>query len=70
MTKIGVLGAGVVGLSVAVQLQKCLPHATICVIADKFGTQTLSNGPGGIFRPVIEKSPGIERSRLMYADWD
>ncbi|KAF0303919.1 D-aspartate oxidase [Amphibalanus amphitrite] len=46
-----VLGAGVVGLHVAVRLQKDFPAARVTVIAAGQGAQTTSIGAAGIFFP-------------------
>lgn len=49
--KIAVLGAGVVGMTVAKILQDNLRNANISVIAEKFKEDTLSFVAAGIFRP-------------------
>ncbi|XP_059176387.1 D-aspartate oxidase-like [Physella acuta] len=54
MVKIAVIGAGVMGLSTAVNLQKLIPDAKVTIIADKFGTDTTSTGAGGYFRPNMD----------------
>lgn len=46
-----VLGAGVVGLSTALELQDTYPTAQVNLIADKFGRDTTSDVAAGIFRP-------------------
>ncbi|CAH0546957.1 unnamed protein product [Brassicogethes aeneus] len=48
---IAVLGAGVIGITTAVELQKQFRNAKINVIADKFGEDTTSAVAAGIFRP-------------------
>lgn len=45
------VGAGVVGLTTALELQKNFPNARVSVIADKFGVDTTSDVAAGIFRP-------------------
>lgn len=47
-----VLGAGVVGLATALELQKSHPNGHVTIIADKFGTETTSDVAAGIFRPA------------------
>lgn len=47
----GILGAGVIGLSTGLELQKQFPNSQITIIADKFNEETLSFGAAGIFRP-------------------
>lgn len=57
MYDIVVLGAGVVGLSTAVNIQQRLPDRHVTLIADKLTHETTSDGAAGIFRPTIEKTP-------------
>ncbi len=66
MSRVAVLGAGVVGLSTAVQLQELLqPGAPpVTIIADKFAKETTSDGAGGMFRPTLSKTPGVPVERL------
>ncbi|XP_038217576.1 D-aspartate oxidase isoform X2 [Zerene cesonia] len=51
--KVAVLGAGVVGLTVAKIFQDRLRHADITVVADKFKGDTVSCVAAGIFRPGL-----------------
>ncbi|CAG5122580.1 unnamed protein product, partial [Candidula unifasciata] len=60
MVRVGVIGAGAVGLSSAVNIQKLIPHAKVTIIADKFGKDTTSNGAGGIFRPYLSHFSGLD----------
>lgn len=60
MVRIAVIGAGMVGLATAVNVQKVMPHASITIIADKFGNNTTSAGAGGIFRPSAALIKGVE----------
>lgn len=55
---IAVLGAGVVGLSSAINIQKLYPRAEVTIIADKFNSDTTSDGAAGIFRPTSIKTNG------------
>lgn len=48
---IGIVGAGIVGLTTALELQKEFPTAHISILADKFGVETVSDVAAGIFRP-------------------
>ncbi|KFM58663.1 D-aspartate oxidase, partial [Stegodyphus mimosarum] len=64
MTKqknIAVIGAGVIGLSTALCLQKEFPSASLSLYADKFNEDTLSAGAGGIFRPELNIDENFER---------
>lgn len=65
--KIAVVGAGVVGLSTAVQLQVALPDSEVVIIADKFHENTTSHGAAGIFRPTLTKTPGVPIVLLKWA---
>jgi D-aspartate oxidase len=49
--RVGVLGAGVVGVITATELQVEFPTASITIIADKFNKDTTSEVAAGIFRP-------------------
>ena len=51
VANIVVLGAGVVGLSTAINIQKVIPNAKVTVIADKFDEDTTTYGSGGLFVP-------------------
>lgn len=62
--KVGVLGAGVVGLTSALHLLDTFPNCSVTVIADKFNQDTTSDGAAGIFRPGTSfsgPSPEITR---------
>lgn len=62
--QIAVVGAGVVGLSTAVQIQQLQPSASVTLIADKFTTETTSHGAAGIFRPTVDKILGVPLPQL------
>lgn len=49
--KIAVVGAGVVGATTALELQKRFRNAKIEIIADKFYEDTTSYVAAGVFRP-------------------
>nr|CAD7444118.1 unnamed protein product [Timema bartmani] len=58
--QIGILGAGVVGLNTALELQRQFPTARLTIIADKFNGETTSDGAAGIFRPSTSFSGPTE----------
>ncbi|KAJ8303137.1 hypothetical protein KUTeg_019533 [Tegillarca granosa] len=64
MADIAVLGAGVVGLSTALNIQKLLPNVKVRIIADQFYRETTSYGAGGIFLPTTEEIPGVPEKIL------
>lgn len=47
----GVIGAGIVGLNTALQLQEEFPNAQVSIIADRYEENTTSYVAAGIFRP-------------------
>lgn len=49
--RVGVLGAGIVGLTSALELLDSFPSCQVTIIADKFNQDTTSDGAAGIFRP-------------------
>lgn len=63
--KIAVIGAGVVGLSTAVCLQKEFPSSNVTIIADKVCDDTLSAGAGGLYRPEINIDHNINRLKYV-----
>ncbi|XP_074645143.1 D-aspartate oxidase-like [Tubulanus polymorphus] len=56
--KIAVIGAGVIGLTTAVCLQDTYPSADITIIADRFGTDTVSTIAAGLLRITKTHTPG------------
>lgn len=50
--KICVVGAGVVGLTTALEILKTIPDCELTIIADKFNSDTTSDGAAGLFAPV------------------
>lgn len=61
-----VVGAGVVGLSTALELQKQYPNAQVSIFADRFGEETTSDVAAGIFRPGPSFSgPNQTETRLV-----
>ncbi|XP_076448849.1 D-aspartate oxidase-like isoform X2 [Babylonia areolata] len=59
MVRIAVIGAGIVGLTTAVNIQKLLPSAQITIIAEKFDNETTSSGAGGLYRPTAHLVKGV-----------
>ncbi|KAG0416462.1 hypothetical protein HPB47_006361, partial [Ixodes persulcatus] len=66
--RIAVLGAGVVGLSTALCLQRTIPKVSVTVIADQFIEDTLSFGAGGFFRPDLNIGPTYDVTRRWYRE--
>ncbi len=66
ITNIAIIGAGAVGLSTALCLQKEIPGSNITIFADKIGNETLSSGAGGLFRPEINVHHDFQRVRYGY----
>lgn len=51
-SKICVIGAGIVGLTTASEIQQTLPNCELTIIANKFNSDTTSDGAAGLFLPV------------------
>ncbi|XP_050422325.1 D-aspartate oxidase-like [Adelges cooleyi] len=49
--KIAIVGAGIAGINTALELQRLYPDFELTIIADKFNSETLSDGAAGLFRP-------------------
>lgn len=49
--EIAVVGAGVIGVTTALEIQENFPNAKITLLDDRFNETTLSYSPAGIFRP-------------------
>lgn len=60
MPKVAVVGAGIVGLSTAINILKQLPSAEVTIIADRFDKKTTSHGAGGLFRPNVDHLLGVQ----------
>ncbi|XP_064085526.1 D-aspartate oxidase-like isoform X1 [Macrobrachium nipponense] len=54
MVRIAVVGAGVVGLTSANLLQEAIPGASVTIIADRFGQDTVSDVAAGLYRPGLQ----------------
>lgn len=64
--EVGVIGAGIIGLSTATRIQKSFPNADITLIAENFNEETTSDG--GIFRPGASFSIcSDETTRLVHS---
>ncbi|KAL4218449.1 hypothetical protein ACF0H5_023184 [Mactra antiquata] len=53
MVKIGIIGAGVIGLSSALRIIETLPEAEVEVLADKFSPFTTTDVSGGFWEPHL-----------------
>lgn len=68
-----VIGAGVVGLSTAINIQRLVPSCSVTIVAEDVVDGTTSVGAGAIFRPTEEYLPGvdIQRARQWIRDgWE
>uniref|UniRef100_A0A8D8R5Z8 D-aspartate oxidase n=1 Tax=Cacopsylla melanoneura TaxID=428564 RepID=A0A8D8R5Z8_9HEMI len=62
--KVAILGAGVVGLSTAIEFQSRFPSCELTLIADKFTLDTTSDGAAGLFDPSPSfMGPDFETTR-------
>lgn len=49
--KVGIVGAGVVGLTTGLLVQDEIKGAQVTILADKFENETTSHVAAGVFRP-------------------
>ena len=63
VTRVCVVGAGVVGMTTAVNVVERVRDVTVTVIADRFGEQTTSDVAAGLCFPhlVGDTSPALVR---------
>ncbi|XP_046561530.1 D-amino-acid oxidase-like isoform X2 [Haliotis rubra] len=54
--KVCVIGAGIIGLSSAIQIQERVGQGEITLVADKFSPETTGDGSGGFWKPHIRWS--------------
>jgi glycine/D-amino acid oxidase-like deaminating enzyme len=66
MVRVGVVGAGVIGLSTALCIKLQHPTVSLTITADRFLDATTSDGAGGLFRPDDRFIPGVDKSTLRY----
>lgn len=66
MYNIAVLGAGIIGVSTALNTQKLIPLARVKIISEKFGQETTSWGAGGLFRPTAKFIQGVSEDKIRY----
>ena len=59
MVRVAIIGAGIVGLTSAVNVQKLIPDAKVTIISDKFNKDTTSAGAGGLYRPTTHLVKGV-----------
>ncbi|XP_026679969.1 D-aspartate oxidase-like [Diaphorina citri] len=66
--KVAILGAGIIGLSTALELQRRFPNCDVTVIADKFNMDTTSDGAAGLFEPSPNfMGPDLETTKFKTA---
>jgi L-2-hydroxyglutarate oxidase LhgO len=66
MAAVTVIGAGVVGLSTAINIQRMIPSVSVTVVAENVLEGTTSVGAGAIFRPTKEYLPGVDVGKVRY----
>lgn len=64
MPNIAVLGAGIIGVSTALNIQNLIPSAQVKIISEKFGQETTSWGAGGLFRPTAKFIQGVPEEKI------
>lgn len=66
--RVGVIGAGVVGLSTALCVAETLPNCSVTVIAEKFSPHTTSDVAAGILSPHLNTVTPVESLRRWFAE--
>uniref|UniRef100_A0A8D9E5J0 D-aspartate oxidase n=1 Tax=Cacopsylla melanoneura TaxID=428564 RepID=A0A8D9E5J0_9HEMI len=66
--KLCIIGAGVVGLNTALELQAVYPSCNLTIIAKEFTINTTSHGAAGIFRPGISFSGPTDEVTLKWIE--
>ena len=59
--KICVVGAGVIGLSSAIQILEKYPNVDLTVVAEKFSPNTTSDGSAGYWEPYLVGDTSAEK---------
>lgn len=64
--QVAVVGAGIVGVNSAMEVQRRFPNFDVTVMADKFNGETLSDGAAGLLRPdTYIFGPNLEVSQWV-----
>ncbi|XP_038056762.1 D-aspartate oxidase-like isoform X1 [Patiria miniata] len=58
--RVGVVGAGVIGLSTAYNIKDRIPDAEVTIVADRFSPNTTGDGTGGLWMPYMLGSTPTE----------
>ncbi|XP_048255430.1 D-aspartate oxidase-like [Haliotis rufescens] len=68
--KVCVIGAGIIGLSSAIQIQERLGQQDITLVADKFSPETTGDGSGGFWKPhMLGETPISDIRRWSVTTW-
>ncbi|XP_072045876.1 D-aspartate oxidase-like isoform X2 [Amphiura filiformis] len=69
--KVGVIGAGVIGLPTAVNIIENIPDVEVTLISEKFSPDTTGDGSAGWWEPyLIGDNPPLKMKRWGKATWD
>lgn len=64
MSRVAVIGAGVIGLSTAVNIQKRLPWLHVTLITDELSPNTTGDGSAGLWEPyLLQNTPADDITR-------
>ncbi|CAG7827846.1 unnamed protein product [Allacma fusca] len=61
MARVAVVGAGVIGLSAAVCIQKLEPTAQVTIISEEFSPHTTGDGAAGLWTPFLVGSTPLDK---------
>ena len=54
--RVCVVGAGIIGVSTAVNILESIPNVEVTILAEKFSPDTTSSGIGGLWLPYLAKN--------------
>ena len=61
MSRVAVVGAGIIGLSTAVCIQELEPTVDVTLISEKFSPETTGDGAAGVWGPYLLGSTPEEK---------
>lgn len=66
-SSVAVIGAGVVGLSVALRLKQTYPLLAVTIVSEGFIQNTTSYGAGGLWEPYALSGTSLNENGVWFA---
>lgn len=64
--RIGIIGAGIVGLNTALEVRRVLPDADVTILAELFNDETTSDGAAGLVEISTSfRGPSLDITRCV-----